>query len=82
MQEFHEMRLIVLLRFVLLRPRLTIAFLNCNCFGYSLRLTVVYVLALESDFDRKNMLASLLPILEVRATARRGFRIRIDRVFL
>jgi hypothetical protein len=45
-------------------------------------MTICDDLSAESDLNCVDMLASLLPILEVRATARRGFRIRIDRVFL
>ena len=84
MQEFNEVRLFASLRFVVLGPQLRVFLLNCNCLSYGLRLPVIRDcdLTLQNDLNREHMLASLSSVLEVRATTRGRFGVRIDCVFV
>jgi len=61
------MRFLVLLRFVVLRPRLAIAFLNCNRLSYSLRMAICDDLSAERDLNCVDVFASLSPVFKVRS---------------
>ena len=81
-KEGEKVTLFGLLRGVVALPVFRVLPLDCNRLSYSLRLTVVRVLALESDFNCVDMLAAQLPCFKVRAVATRRFRIGVDRVAL
>jgi hypothetical protein len=67
--------LLVGLRFIVGRPFLLIGFLNRNCFGVGLSLTIIGVFTLDGVLDSEDVFAGSLAGLKVRAGALLGFAV-------